>query len=220
MLRETVAADSEWSDADLLVFANQALDLRSMQLGLTEGGYLTQRVTANLVADQRAYSVPEGTDVVRAVYILQTVGDRSYEVPIYINEQIYSPVSITSPGGTNLGWRPTGRLVGAEIYLEPPPPEALTNGLIWHVEALGARLTTGSSTLPSYFPSTAETLLSYDVWEIAMGVEDATDLENEADASGVARLRATHRKLERAWEDSIDRRFDAPVRGVPFYTGD
>lgn len=220
MLQETTSAASEWVDADLLVYANQALDLRAMQLGLTEGGYLTQRVTANLVADQRAYSVPEGTDVVRAVYILQTTGDRSYEVPVYQNEQIYSAIAITAPGGSNLGWRPTGRLVGAELYLEPPPPEALTNGLIWHVEALGARLSGDSSTVPSYFPSTIETLLAYDVWEIACGVEDAVDVEGDADSSGVARLRLTHRKLERAWEDFIDRRFDAPVRGVPFYTGD
>lgn len=220
MAESSSANNPMWSDANLLIWANQALDLRGMQLGLTEGGYQTQRVLAALVAGQRAYATPEGADVIRAVYILQTVGNRSYEVPVWQNEQIYGAVPITALGTSNLGWTPTARLVGAEIYLEPPPPAALTDGLIWHVEALGARLTGDSSTVPAAFPSTIETLLSYDVWEIAMGVEDATDLENEADSSGVARLRATHRKIERAWDDFIDRRFDAPVRGVPFYTGD
>lgn len=194
LLRETTSATSFWSDTDLLDMYNQAMDLRAMQMMDVDEGWFTDRVETDLVANQKEYTLPEGTDRVLRVLLQWTSGGVTRETPLIRHER-WSEAMATVPsvGNTAGGVLPTYRLTGELILLEPPVTEARTDGLVIEIESLPARLTGDASKLDLKFPSMAETLLIYDVWDIAMGVEDA---QGNVNPQARGRLSGFHRKVE------------------------
>lgn len=215
LLRETTSADSFWTDADLLVWANQTLDLRAMELMEAHEGYCTQAFEDDTVANQREYALPEGTTRVRRVCLVYSDGE---EIELSRNDRIGQDYYPSNNSGTGrYGVRPTYRLVDNLLYIEPPDPESRTDGLRIEIECLPSRLTADDSKLSLAYPDTMETLLTYDVWDVAMGVEDAQGNVNE-EVRG--RLQRFHMKLEKAWRSIIEVRNQSRVFGQPMFLGD
>jgi hypothetical protein len=217
LLRETTAADSYWSDAELLIYANLAMDFRVMQMLETHEGWFTDRFEDDLVANQGEYTLPEGTDRVKR--ILLKWPDTGLEVPLTRNERWSdSVVNGTSGSVADLGGAlPTYRLVGEVLLLEPAPTVARTDGLVIEVEGLPARITGDASKFDLKFPSMFETLVTFDVWDVAYGVEDA---QGNADPSARGRLQVLHSKIEAAFLDAVQQRTFGRVFGRPFNLGD
>lgn len=220
LLRETVAADSFWSDADLLDAFNTAQDLRYMDLCDADEGWFTEPYVANIVANQKEYTIPEGMDRVKRVVLIFAEGGRTIEVPLTRNER-WSDTTTTQSGvaAGSIGALPTYRIVGEEIWLEPPPTQARTNGIRIELEAAPARLVDGNSKIDLKWPAIAETLMIYDTWDIAVGMEDAQDLVS-GNPVALGRLARVHSKLEAKWHQFIERRSYGRTYSTPFYTGD
>ena len=77
LLRETVAADSFWTDPELLDYFNHAIDLRVMILADQHEGWVTDTYDADLVANQNEYLIPEGTGRIKRILIVNTEGERN-----------------------------------------------------------------------------------------------------------------------------------------------
>jgi len=218
LLRETVAADSFWSDQLLLDLFNHCMDLRASQMMSFDEGWFTDRLETDIVANQREYTVPEGSDRIKRILISRTVGNTIQEFPLYRDEMWFKPLhSTNSASAGGYGGLPTVRFQGELLYLEPPPTESITDGLIIEMEALPDRLTVDGSKLDLKFPAITETLLEYDVWDAAMGVEDA---QGNVDASVRGRLQRFHQKYESAWLELVSDRFESPFTAQPWYLGD
>jgi hypothetical protein len=215
LLRES--AEGYWTNAQLLEWANQSIDLRSMELGLAVEGYLTEEASDSIVSGTRNYAIPEGGGKIRRVLIVRDDGNGTYEVPVPRDERWHSPSYRPTSAVSGSGWRPTGRFVGSNLELTPTPRENITDGLRWEIECAGARLTGDASTLPLQFPDVAETLLIYDVVALALASENAqTELDKEY-TSGLLALRDQYQDR---WLAYIENRWQAPVQGKPFYLGD
>lgn len=220
LLRETTAADSFWSDTDLLDYFNTAQDLRFMDLADSDEGWFTEPWVTNIVANQKEYTIPEGTDRVKRVVLIFTEGGRTLEIPLTRNERWSDPMVTQSGVATGaIGAMPTYRIVGEEVWLEPPPTEARTNGLRIELEAAPARISADGDKIDLKWPSIAETLLIYDTWDIAVGVEDAQDLVS-GNPVALGRLSRTRAQLESKWNTFIERRSYGRSYSAPFYTGD
>jgi hypothetical protein len=216
LLRETTAGLSFWTDAELLLYANLCQDLRVIQMMETHEGWFTDRFEANLVAGQAEYTVPEGTDRIKRV--LLRFPDENLEIPLMRHERWSEPVQHTGAmaSGTH-GSLPTYRMVGELLFLEPRPTVSRTNGLLIELEGLPARLVDDTSKLDLKFPSMIETLLTMDVWDVAMGVEDA---QGNIDPQVAGRLKAFHQKVESAFAEAVALRTHGRVFSMPFNLGD
>jgi len=197
LLRETTGSTSFWSDAELLIYANTALDLRAYQLMDAHEGWLSERFTTDIVADQKEYTLPAGHDRVKRILLRFNEGSRSREIPLVRFERWSEPMYEGS-SSTGVGSVSSYRLVGNLIYLEPPPTRNETNGLVIEMESLPDRLDEDTDTLDVRFPSFMETLLTYDTWDIALGVEDA---QGNVDPQTRGRLQRFHQKLEGMFND-------------------
>lgn len=217
LLRETTAADSYWSDADLLDYFNQAYDLRCMWLMDQHEGWLTERWKTDLVANQKVYTLPEGVDRIKRV-LFRFTGGTTYEVPLTRAERWSDPTYEEAVNTTANGGVPTYRTLGKLLYIEPPSAEARTDGLVIELEALPTRFTGGGDKIDLALPSVLETLLVYDVWDIALGVEDASEIGVSQNARD--RLRTFHAQYQKAFFDVTSTRTHGRVFGSRFYLGD
>ena len=218
LLRETTAADSFWTDPDLLDLFNSAIDLRNMQLGDAHEGWSTITADIDLVADQGNYAIPEGTDRIKRILIVKTEGSATFEVPLTRNERWTEPLYQTS-GSTvgRIGQIPTYRVKGEFITLEPKPTEAVVRGLKIELEAPSARLVNDGDKLALRFPGVIETLLIYDTWDLALGVEDA---QGNIDPNVRGRLKAFHRQFEASFFEYTSVRSYGRVFSTPYHLGD
>lgn len=216
LLRETVADDSFWGDAELLFYANIALDLRAQQLMEVDEGWFTDRALTDLVANQKEYTLEEGVDGIKRILVQYSPSSNPVEIPLIRNERLTQPMATATSVGGPAGV-PTCRLVGELIYLEPPPTESRTNGLIVEYEALPDRLTGDASKVDLKWPSTIEGLLVLDVWDIALGVEDA---QGNVNPEVRGRLQKFHEKYEKIFLENAARRLDSPNYSTPFFLGD
>ena len=186
LLRETTAAGSYWPDADLLDYLNHAIDLRVMQLAEQHEGWVTDTYDADLVANQGEYAIPEGTGRIKRVLIVATEGSASYEMALVRNERWSEGLYETGAAGADpgRGYRPDYRFKGEFVILSPAPTFARTNGLKFEIEGAPARIAADGDKLDLRFPDSMETLLIYDVWDLAMGVEDSQGNDDTANADG------------------------------------
>jgi hypothetical protein len=217
LLRETTAADSYWSDAELLIYANLCQDIRATQMLEAHEGWFTDRFEDDLVANQGEYTLPEGTDRVKRVLLKWS--DTGLEVPLIRNERWSDSVTNNAGGSVAVlgGTLPTYRLVGEVLLLEPAPTEARTDGLVAEIESLPARITGDASKFDLKYPSMFETLITFDIWDMALGVEDA---QGNVDTTVRGRLQTLHAKMEHAFSEAIQQRSFGRTFGRPYNLGD
>jgi hypothetical protein len=215
ILHEDTAADSFWTDAELLAYFNQAMDLRVMEMADAHEGWMTDPYTADLVAGQVNYTLPEGAGRVKRVLIVVTSGSTTREYPLRRNQRWSQAATTTNTSG--LDCLPTYRLMGEMLYLDPPYGKAVTGGLKIEVEAAPARLTAGSSTLAQRFPDVAESLLIYDTALIALAVEGS---QGELPDGYVHHIRTVRAEYERKWKEYIESRTMGRSFSPGLYLGD
>ena len=206
LLTETTS-NAGWSDTLLLQLFNECMDERVMDLAEQHEGWVTDRFPVNIVADQKEYALPEGTGRVKRILLS---GGTTYEVPLIRDERWSKAMSST-------GSTPTARLVGELIFLEPPPTEARTNGLIIEVESAPARLSAGGSKLDLRFPDALETLLILDTVVAAFEVEEAQGDEETYRRSGIEKRR--DRYAAKFFEYTAERFFGRTFSDA-YYLGD
>jgi hypothetical protein len=220
LLREEVEAASYWTNAQLLDLFNQSVDLRSVELMNTDEGWLRESTTITLSEATSSYAIPEGyVGRIPRVVLLYSTGDGVAEIPLVRDERIATGVyHPPAAGGAGWGWRPTVRLEGSNLIVEPRPASVTNLSIRLEVEAMGAQLTADGSKLPLSFPDIAETLLIYDAVNLALATEHAqTSLDNEY-INGLLRF---HADYEKAWKLYIDQRLSRPpVFGRRHYLGD
>jgi len=206
LLRETVGANSFWTDAELLLYANLVQDRWAMQLMETHEGWFVDRFETNLVAEQAEYTIPEGTDRIRR--ILLAFPDTDREVPVPRAERYGE----ASPGGAM-----TYRIVGELCYLTPAPGSSRTNGLVFEVESLPARLVADDDKLDLKWPSMFETILTLGVWDMACGIEDA---QGNIDPQVQGRLMRFQAATEATFASVCEVRSSGRIYSTPFHLGD
>lgn len=223
LLRETVAADSFWADADLLDLFNQAKDLRDLMLAEQDEGWGTEVFTTALVADQVLYPLPEGSGEVTEVRFRSTAAGIVRSSPPLVRSEGFGGGRIVS-GTTATGtwwWRdlPTYRLLESAIELDRPPQivnagDLLTIGLA----GASARVVSDGDKISLRYPDLMETLLIYDTWAMALGTEEARDLEPSQPAR--TRLDTFHRQYERMFEQWSTTRAGGRQRARAWRLGD
>jgi hypothetical protein len=215
LLRETDETDPYWTNALLLDLFNDSMDKRTMECALSSEGWVTDEYTANIVANQREYSLPEGAGRVKRVSIVKD----DVEYPLQ-REERWSQKLDSSPI-TTVGWNalPSFRLVGELVVLEPPVSEAITAGLRIDNESTLARLTADGSKLSTKFPGILETLLKYDTAIGALRVESAQSA-TVANAALGENLLDERNEIEARWLAYIEERTNARVFTEPMYFGD
>lgn len=217
LLLETTAAESLWTDADLLLYANLVQDQRALEMMAESEGWWRDRVTTNLVADQKEYELLEGVDGLERI-LIKPSSTSEIEVPLERWERWGEPTDLSSSSITgSLIALPTVRIVGELIYLEPPPSTNVTAGLIMEYRALPARLTGDASQLDLRWPSAYETLLVLDVVSMAFSVEDA---QGNVDPALIGRMERTRRAYESAFKKLTQRRLRAKHYSQKYYLGD
>jgi len=222
LLRETVASASYWSDEFLRDLFNHAMDLRFTEMAQSHEGWTKQAVQTDIIADQSEYTLPEGISrVVRVLRVFNPDGNNQLTVPLTRNERWYEGVS-QSTGPVSLGTSalPTYRIVGSLLMLEPRPSQNEQNGLVIEYEAAPPRIDDDADKLPLSWPTDVlETLLIYDTWNMALGVEEAFS-PNDQDGAAMGRLQRFHAVLESRWTDYVEERSFGPSFSHGFYLGD
>ena len=217
LLRETTGATSWWSDALLLDLYNDALDMRFMDLVSEDEGWAVEEYTANIVAGQREYTLPEGGMHVRRVALVNTSGGITIENLLEHDEKRFDSVSHgSSVLGSSL-YKPTYRLQGELLILEPEPTTSVTGGLKLEIEAPNTKLTGDSSTIDHRFPIVAETMCVYDAVMAAFAIENSQGVVDEKYVQNIGTVQA---KWEFRWKQHIARRQTSPMTTRPFYLGD
>lgn len=219
-LRETIAAKSYWSDTELLDYWNEAMDLRIMGLDLQHEGWCTQILKADLVANQREYSWPEGAGKLRKVFLIKTTGAVVERFRLDRDEKIddgYILSNTTATVGVT-GWLPTYRMVGELILLEPAPTVSVTQGLELEGDFSAIFFDEDTDKLDLEFPVQLENLLIYDTCEQALAVEAAQG--NLPNPESLTRMQRWHQRYEKIFDDWTATRTQGPTYGARHYWGD
>lgn len=218
LLRETTAANSYWDDTDLLDYYNQAIDLRTIDLAQANEGWVTDPVQTDIIANQAEYLLPEGTGRVKRVLRVFNPGtNNEVKVPLTRFERWSYPTPKYSGIGDSRH-TPTYRLVGDLLYLEPPPTTSETNGLLLEIDVAPARISLDTDKLDQRFPDIMETLLIYDAWDLALGVE--LSMGSDVNQATIDRLSRFHQKYEARFLDYIETRSFGRVFSLPYSLGD
>lgn len=188
LLREDEST-SWWEPALLLDLFNDRLDLWTLRLADLDEGWITEVFHTDLVADQEHYTIPASADRVKRVQLRSVDGGHETLIPLTRSEKWSAPTHHTSGGGIAVGYRPTYRLVGELIELNPRPTENRTGGLQIDMEALPDRLTADGDTLPAKYPISLETLLIYDTAVAALAVEGSQGNLGEGYRNHLAAIR-------------------------------
>lgn len=217
LLRETTAATSFWTDAQLLILFNSALDRRVMQLATLDEGWVTDQWTTSLVANQREYPLPEGAGRIKRVSLKWTEGNRTYEVPLERNEYWQDGVvHVTGTPGSINSYRPTFQLQGNLLILEPAPGFTLAASLMIDLESAPARISVDADKIDLRFPDVMETLLVYDTVVLALAMEHSMGNLPE---DYVNQLKEFRDSMEGIFLDYCSDRTEGMVRGRPFRLG-
>lgn len=211
LLRETVAAESFWTDAQLLVLFNSAMDRRAVQLGILDEGWITSQHYSSLVANQREYALPEGAGRVKRVSLKWTEGSVTYEIPLDRNDRWgQAAIHVTgSPGSIN-SYRPTYQLQSNLILLEPAPGFNLAGALMIDLESAPTRLSSDTDKLDLAFPDVIETLLVYDTVILALAIEHS---QGDTPSGYLNHLRSFRDELEKEFVEYCSDRTEGRVFG-------
>lgn len=223
LLRETVAADSFWSNTDLLTYANQAKDLRDLMLAEQDEGWNTEVFTAPLTSGV-SYDLPEGAGEVKAVRLRTTVGGVTRSSAPLERSEGYANGRIVSGSSPSTWWGgraalPSYRLLESSIELDRPAPNVTGSDLLV-IELAGAstRLANDADKLSLRYPDLFETLLIYDIWDLAVGAEEAVSVEK--DPTAMTRFSRFHRSYERMFEQWATTRAGGIQRARAWRLGD
>lgn len=209
LLRETTAAASFWSDADLQLYWNLCQDMRAAEMMLAHEGWWKERKSVALVSQQKEYLMEEGTDRIKRIMVVHTAGARIVEQTL-VRDERHDAGFVTDTGGglTGLGTLPTYRLVGDLIYLEPPPAEVANKTLVIELESAPEWIA-ADGTKPDYrWPSIAETMLILDCAIFALKIENS---QGNADPGVQMGLEATRAEMDRTWKKVISTRSYGPT---------
>lgn len=217
LLRETTAATSFWSDAQLLAMFNDSLDRRVMQLATLDEGWVTDQKTTGLVANQREYTAPEGTGRVKRVSLKYTLGANTIEMPLARREYWSDPVVHTTGSPATIeGYRPTYQLQGNLVILEPAPGFTLAGALLIDVEDAPSRIAADADKIDLRFPDVMETLLVYDTVILALAMEHSMGNLPEDYVNQIKEFRDS---MEGIFLDYCSDRTEGLVCGRPFRLG-
>jgi hypothetical protein len=219
LLRETDAAASYWTDVTLLMLFNDALDKRFLEMVEEDEGWAVDEYTTSLVANQREYELPDGADRVRRVWLITVDGGNTSEIEVRRDERPFDGVVHGASNNAVAGrwYRPTYRLLGELLVLEPRPDTAVTNGLRVEFEAPQPKLTGDASKIPARYPVVLETLLKYDTAIKAFALENNQDRSDEGYIVG---LREDRDAFEKAFKSFIARRQSSVTFSRPLQLGD
>ena len=213
--------DPHWTNQFLLDLFNEHLDLRFMQMCHADEGWSVDEYVADLVANQREYTMPVGADRIRQVKLVETSGGTITETPVGRSERWFDGVVHGSQPTTLLNgyYRPTYRMIGELLLLEPRPSVSLVGGLHVDVEAPQPKLTAAdTSVLPQRFPLVMETLL---VLDTAVAVFAEEDAQSETDPRvSVGRLERRRNRYEAEFLEYVESRQASPVFSRPMHLGD
>lgn len=215
LLHEPTAANSLWGDTELLQYFNSAMDMRSMEMCEAHEGWMTDPYTADLVANQPSYVLPEGAGRIKRVLIVMTSGSTKIEYPLDRNQRWTQPARTTNTSG--LDCLPTYRMMGEALHLDPPYGKAVTGGLKIEIEVSPARLTAGGDKLALRWPDIAESLLIYDTVILALAVEGS---QGELPAGYVHSIQTVQRRYEIRWLAYIETRTMGRSVSPGIYLGD
>lgn len=218
LLRETDSAASFWTNAELLLYFNACIDNRVQQLAVLDEGWVTDQWTADLVANQREYPVPEGAGRIKRVSLKFTLGASTIEIPLDRDEKwARAVVHTTGVPGSIEQYRPTYQLQGNLIILEPAPGFALNEALMIDLESAPARLSADGDMLDYRFPDVMETLLIYDTAVMALDVEHA---QGNTPEGYINHIRSFRDKYENVFLEYCSDRTEGRVIGQRFRLGD
>ena len=215
LLRDSVAGNYYWTDADLLDLWNQCLDLRCIDLMLADEGWLSESQTFSLVPNQADYTPAAGVSRIKRVVLSLDNGKINVALTRdeLIGKSVYNFASIPSTS-----YFPTVRVFGAALRLSPPPTVTVTNGLIVEYEAAPLRFTLDTDTLPSGLPTDImETVLVYDTAVAALDVEDSQGPVSDQRSVSLHRMQS---KLDARFNEHIQDRLQSRVFGTPYSLGD
>lgn len=218
-LRETNAALSYWSDTDLLDYANFSMDMRSMQLDDAHEGWNADVLVTDIVAEQREYTWPEGSGRVLRVFLVHTLDGNTFKMQLDRDEKRAVDIQshVTSTVGTR-GYRPTYRLLGELLLLEPAPTEDVTSGLEIEITNAPLFFEKDDSKLDLRYPVQLEEVLILDITEMALSVE--AQMGNLPDPDSLTRIQRLRREYEAHWSNWIEVRSESTVRGHAMHWGD
>lgn len=202
---------SAFFTSDLLkTLFNQCLTRRVVALHNTYENWITETATADLVADQATYQLPEGIGRVVRVIIVTTDG---YE-RVLDQERKNDGVWV---GTAESSLEPmTYRLIDTHVELSPPPYSARTGGLKIEYEAYPDRMTDDGDKLPTAMGVGYEDLLVLDTAVAALDYESAqsgTDeraglaasfLRRRAELEDAIALNSSERTLGRVFGRAFD----------------
>jgi hypothetical protein len=219
LLRETDAASSYWSDATLLMLFNDALDQRALEMIEEDEGWSVDEFTADLVAGQREYALPEGGDRVRRVWFIYDHGGMRDEYEIRRDERPFDGMSHGNSGYSVTGgfYRPTFRIQGDLLILEPRPDSSATAALRVEYEGLQGKIVGDAGKIPLRYPVATETLLKYDTAIKARALENNAD---KPDADFITGLTVERSLIEAAWKQFIKKRTTSVIFSRPMDLGD
>lgn len=217
ILGETTAAGSAWTDALLQLLWNHAMDLRFGQMADVQEDWLTAPITLNLVANQAAYALPAGSNSVKRVVRVYTEGGKTYRIPVPRFEPWMDSEVSSGDANTAASYRPTYRMRGGNLVLDPAPGFALTGGLEVETEPFPDHFSGGSDTLPDSYPDILQSLLIWDTACSAITVEGS--LGEDSDGGFVNHLLARRAELEQQFVKIIEKRQQTPTRTRAYSLG-
>jgi hypothetical protein len=217
LLREETASKSFWDDPQLLDMFNASIDERVMQLATVDESWVTDEYYTSIVAGQREYPLPEGVGRVKRVMLLRTQGSRVTEIPLLRNERWSQPAVHGEPTVPFNQYKPSYRLLGNLLLLEPWPTVSETNGLRIDLESAPARLASAGDKLALRFPDIMETVLIYDTAVVALAQQNSQGAVGTADLPTLEKKQAS---LSARFAEYVTDRTEGRVAGPGLYLGD
>ena len=206
-LHELTSDNSFWSDSFIDQQINASYRRRSGQLVMAHEGFFTNTATRDLVADQERYAWPPGFERLLKMEIIRVDGTR---VPIERDERHYRVNFVETGGSGQDSYLPTYRPIGGGFVLEPPPQQAVTDGIRIEFHGLPTALINNGDSFHPDFPRSFDEIIILDT---AVACLDSENLLETGAVRSVLRMRAD---WEYDWERYIDSRMISTNKITPF----
>lgn len=183
------------TNSDLLALFNECKDYREMHLFTQSEGYGVQRYSADIVAGQQEYALPEESAAIRTVFIKDSGG--AYKRAIQQDRQYTGGyLGDDTQAGVN---QFTYQLLDNHMFLYPCPSESVTDGIQYHLESATDRIANDSDKLPDSWPPFIETLLVLDTAIAALEMQATA--EGDLGESQITFLIRRRGRYEDLWDD-------------------
>lgn len=205
-LHELTPTKSFWSDTFIDQQINVAYRRRCAHLVASHEGYFTNVATRDVVSEQERYAWPPGFERLLKMEIIRADGTR---VPLEREERHYS-VNHARTGTGQDSYLPNYRPIGGGFVLEPPPQQAVENGLRIEFHGLPAEMTSNGDSWHVDFPRSMDELVILDA---VVACLDSEHLMETGMPRTVLRLRG---EWEMDWERYVDGRMVSTNKIKPF----